>query len=245
MSGWYSLLAISFSAEHKLEGCCVAGSSYPTQRCSMFLILPQLKGFSSLAKAFMCCRGWGKQVRWCRHNGHFKKCSYQPAAMGKEVQIRKSRERKRRWKEGLMKKILVSKLLWCWQSAHLQQEEHKCLFSPLLQDITPAMPGTSPTWLLLTLPSLPSSQSWTQVWEKLKIGLTMNICHPGAVRTYLRKVLLSPSSSLAVERCWRAPTAFSCREERIWETRFLSSLHLLFKPGGVHWKTWHKDWCLA
>lgn len=74
MSGWYSLPAISFSAEHKLEGCCAAGSSYPTQciqRCSMLLILPQLKGFSSLAKAFMCCKGRGKQVRWCRHNGHF------------------------------------------------------------------------------------------------------------------------------------------------------------------------------
>ncbi|CAN8186299.1 unnamed protein product, partial [Coccothraustes coccothraustes] len=45
-------------------------------------------------------------------------------------------------------------------------------------------------------PALSSSHSWTQAWEKLKIGLTMNICSSGAVRHYLCKALLGPPPSL-------------------------------------------------
>lgn len=75
------------------------------------------------------------------------------------------------------------------------------------------MPGTSPTWLPqpppLALQPLSSSHSWTQAWEELKIGLTMNIFHSGAVRCYLCEVLLSLSSSPAVEMLGSTRSIFS------------------------------------
>lgn len=141
--------------------------------------------------------------------------------MGKEGQRKKSKEQKR-WKEGLSKIMLASKLLWGWQSLHLQQDEHKCSFSapgycPSSAWDKPQVAAPQPPQLALQ--PLSSSHSQAQAWEKLKIGLTMNMCCSGAVRHYLCKILLSPPSSLTVERCWRAPTALSCREERMWETR--------------------------
>lgn len=98
--------------------------------------------------------------------------------MGKEGQRKKNREQKRRWKEGLSKIMLASKL-WRWQSLHLQQDEHKCFFSAPGYCLCSAWDKphvAAPQPPQLALQPLSSSHSQAQAWEKLQISLTMNMC---------------------------------------------------------------------
>lgn len=146
----------------------------------------------------MCCKGWGKQVRCCRHNGHSKKHSYQPAGKGRE---KEEQGTKKKMKGGVERKpgghhaapVLAESAVAAAQTqlSTLSSAAGYCTHSAWEKHhmAVPQCPQ-----LALQPPSF--SHRWKQVWEviqdcewaenrvKWRYG-TMKVCRSGTVSLFL------------------------------------------------------------
>lgn len=190
----------------------------------------------------MCCKGWGKQVRWCRHNGHFKKHPDQHAA--KLGRARRTGNKKKRWKEGLSKKILAEVLAEFTLAAGWTQ-----VFAlSSASGYCPAVPGTSP----MDAPQPP--QLVLQPWAPATAGLRPGRSCKQSL-TWISAVQ-EQSGTTCARFCWAHLPPSECSNAGEHPQHFLAGkgcekpdllLHSIYfsSSGGLHWRTWHKDWCLA